>query len=440
MFDVSTPLIFYIKMKATIYIFGNFANGYSQYPDNYTRDLFLSISNNRKSATELLYHRDGALTYYVYIREISNSAKTFIGLCLVFNGIYITDFTYLFDIFEDAITNIVVKGEILEFANDGSLSSQIEQLYSKTKEFQRISDFLNSKLSSLGQYAIKLPPVNYSISNTEWKTYTFDEILDIQNVLKDYSNIRVFKGENYDTNALSGYSYKLKTQNTEIQKLNHEISKQKDAIAKLHRQKKQITWVITLLILVIVGGILFYLYAQDKIHIIQNKTQEITNLKEETQKNEDYILVLQHQNDEMKKKLNDIHNELVNTIPMFTYFDSWSSTNYKQPNSTSQVIFSFYAFEDEELSIPYYVSSEKSYDYLSIILKKSDGSEQLLLKKSGVESDTYTHVFTENDTYQLIVSYSKDGSNDYNYDKAGVSQFSIYHPVIYWLQQISECE
>ena len=157
-------------MKATIYIFGNFSDGYSQYLDDNTRQLFTSISNNRISATEVIYHREGALSYYIYTREISKKDNTFIGLCYVFNDILISDFSYLYDIFEDTITNIVVTGEILEFNSDGSLTTKVSQLYSHDKELQRISDYMNSKLSSLGQFASKLPPVNFSISNTESKT------------------------------------------------------------------------------------------------------------------------------------------------------------------------------------------------------------------------------------------------------------------------------
>ena len=161
-------------MKATTYIFGNFADGYSQYPDNYTRDLFAPFTKSRKGATEIIYHRDGGLTYYIYTREISRSTKTFIGLCYVLNDILITDFSFLFNIFEDAITNIVVKGELLEFTNDGNLSTKVSQLYTNAEELQRISDYLNSKLSSLGKYAEKLPPQNFAVSTSEWKNFTLD--------------------------------------------------------------------------------------------------------------------------------------------------------------------------------------------------------------------------------------------------------------------------
>lgn len=438
-------------MKATIYIFGNFADGYSQYPDNYTRDLFGSVSKSRKGATEMVYHRDGALTYYIYTREISRSANTFIGLCYVFNGILITDFDYLFDIFEDTITNIVVKGELLEFTNDGNLATKVGQLYTNTEELQRVSDYMNNKLSSLGRYAVNLPPANFSISNTEWKTFTYDEKANAQNVIKDYSNIRVVKGENYDTDSMKGYAHKLKEQNTKITALNNEILKQKDEITKLNRQKKQIKWVVLLLVCIIIGCIVFYNYAQDKMQIIQNKTQEIDFLNNEIHDKNQYIQSLQidstnladslrartRQYNYTRQKLSDIHYEL-SSISSYTYFDSWTSTNTRQPSSKSKTTYNFYAYADDVLTIPYFVSSENKFDYLEITLKRSGCSAQQLVKESGVLSGTCEHTFQANDSYQLTVSYTKDGSNDYNQDRAGVNQFYIYRDIVSRLRDMSE--
>lgn len=223
-------------MNVTIYIFGNFADGYSQYPDNYTRDLFESISKSRRGATELAYHRDKDLAYYVYTREVSRSANTFIGLCYVFNGILITNLTYLFKSFEDAIENIVFKGELLELSNDGALSTKIRQLYTNAEELQRISDHINPQLSTLNKYAMKLPPVNYAVSKSEWKTFSYDQIEQVQKIIKNFSDIRVIKGDNYDTDSLKDVAHKLKKQNDEIKTLKEDISHKDNKISELERQ------------------------------------------------------------------------------------------------------------------------------------------------------------------------------------------------------------
>lgn len=425
-------------MKATIYIFGNFANGYSQYPDDYSRDLIGTVSKFRKGATELVYHREGALTYYLYSRELSHSSNTFVGLCYVFNGVLITDFSFLFDVFEDAITNIVVKGELLEFADDGGLLTRIDQLFTHTEELQRVSDYLNSKLTSLGKFAQKLPPVNYSVSNAEWKVFSFDEMSDISNAIKNYSNIRVIKGDNYDTESLKGYASKIKTQNNKIQKLEEENG-------KLIRQKKQIKWILILLLIIMIGCICFYFYAQHKEQVIHAKTGEISDLHDEINRKNRHIQTLKNDSVDLSNQYNaarqnliNIHDELTNTVSLYTYFDSWTSTNSRQPNSTSRIIYSFYAYEDDVLNIPYFVSSESGCDYLSISLKRSGYGEYRVLRESGVMSSTFNYTFPASDSYQLIISYKKDGSVDKYNDNAGVYRFNIYRTIVSKLIDMSE--
>lgn len=275
-------------MKAEVYIFGVFSEGYSQYPDNYTRNLFKTVSNSRRGASEIVYHREGSLTYYIYTREISRSSNTFLGLCYVFNDIVIKDFGFLFGVFEDAITNIVVKGELLEFTDDGSLSTNVSQLYTSTEELQRVSDYLNGKLSSLGRYAEKLPPANYSVSTSEGKTYSYEQIDDAQEALSTYANIRVVKGDNYDSDALKGYASKLRSLDNNIHSLQQQIEVLKDENVKLNRKKNKFIFVIILSLLLLIGASITTMIIINKNDDINNKIAKIeslyqTNLSLETQ-------------------------------------------------------------------------------------------------------------------------------------------------------------
>ena len=406
-------------MKATTYIFGNFAGGYSQYPDNYTRDLFSTLSKARKGATEIIYHRDGALAYYIYTREISRSARTFIGLCYVFNDVLITDFSYLFDIFEDTITNIVVKGELLEFTNDGNLSTKVNQLYTNADELQRISEYLNSKLSSLGRYAEKMPPINYAISNNEWKNFSYEDTQEANAVVKDYPNIRVIKGENYDTNALKGYAHKLKVQNEEIKTLTSEIFKLKDENLTLKRQKKQFAVVVVLIIIIAIGLLIFMAKINDKNEIIKrreakiveledhrdrlktdsvNLTSALTSTKEtlrltkkeleqlqtnysnlETEKNELYT-----QSENQRQTINslrDKNSELERTIANLRSSNSaYSSSSYSVGASTSQSLgghdnsYAQWLYTTRALRINYFYVHPNKSGYITIGLYNQYGS------------------------------------------------------------------
>ena len=279
-------------MKAEIYIFGNFADGYSQYPDNYTHNLFEAIGNSRHAESEIIYHREGALTYYIYTREISKIDNTFIGLCYVFNDVLIKDFAPLFSIFEDVITNIVVTGEMLEFANDGKLSTKINQLYTHTEELQRISDYLNSKLTSLGKITEKLPPINYGVATNEWKTFSYKDKSDIHSTILDYSNIRIIKGEGYDTAALSSYAGKLNSLNNEKTAALQTIDKQKQEISDLKKKQKNYKLVIWLIVFICIGGIIFISTINSRNETILRLNNNIETQKQTIETQENTIEIL----------------------------------------------------------------------------------------------------------------------------------------------------
>lgn len=279
-------------MKAEIYIFGNFADGYSQYPDNYTHNLFEAIGKSRHAESEIIYHREGALTYYIYTREISKIDNTFIGLCYVFNDVLIKDFAPLFSIFEDVITNIVVTGEMLEFANDGKLSTKINQLYTHTEELQRISDYLNSKLTSLGKITEKLPPINYGVATNEWKTFSYKDKSDIHSTILDYSNIRIIKGEGYDTAALSSYAGKLNSLNNEKTAALQTIDKQKQEISDLKKKQKNYKLVIWLIVFICIGGIIFISTINSRNETILRLNNNIETQKQTIETQENTIEIL----------------------------------------------------------------------------------------------------------------------------------------------------
>lgn len=317
-------------MKAEIYIFGNFADGYSQYPDNYTHNLFEAIAKSRQAESEIIYHREGALTYYIYTREISKIDNTFIGLCYVFNDVLIKDFAPLFSIFEDVITNIVVTGEMLEFANDGKLSTKINQLYTHTEELQRVSDYLNSKLTSIGKITEKLPPVNYGVATNEWKTFSHKDKSDIHSAILDYSNIRIIKGEGYDTATLSSYAGKLNSLNKEKTAALQTIDKQKQEISDLKKKQKNYKLVIWLVVFICIGGIIFISTINSRNAQIQRLNNTIATQERTIDSQNETIGILRDTIISRNSKINDLKAENQRLI---SSRDSLNGVNRKLNNS-----------------------------------------------------------------------------------------------------------
>ena len=317
-------------MKAEIYIFGNFADGYSQYPDNYTHNLFEAIAKSRQAESEIIYHREGALTYYIYTREISQIDNTFIGLCYVFNDVLIKDFAPLFSIFEDVITNIVVTGEMLEFANDGKLSTKINQLYTHTEELQRVSDYLNSKLTAIGKITEKLPPVNYGVATNEWKTFSHKDKSDIYSAILDYSNIRIIKGEGYDTATLSSYAGKLNSLNKEKTAALQTIDKQKQEISDLKKKQKNYKLVIWLVVFICIGGIIFISTIISRNTQIQRLNNTLATQERTIESQNETIGILRDTIISRNSKINDLKTENQRLI---SSRDSLNGVNRKLNNS-----------------------------------------------------------------------------------------------------------
>ena len=320
----------YLTMKAEIYIFGNFADGYSQYPDNYTHNLFEAIAKSRQAESEIIYHREGALTYYIYTREISQIDNTFIGLCYVFNDVLIKDFAPLFSIFEDVITNIVVTGEMLEFANDGKLSTKINQLYTHTEELQRVSDYLNSKLTAIGKITEKLPPVNYGVATNEWKTFSHKDKSDIYSAILDYSNIRIIKGEGYDTATLSSYAGKLNSLNKEKTAALQTIDKQKQEISDLKKKQKNYKLVIWLVVFICIGGIIFISTINSRNTQIQRLNNTLATQERTIESQNETIGILRDTIISRNSKINDLKTENQRLI---SSRDSLNGVNRKLNNS-----------------------------------------------------------------------------------------------------------
>jgi cell division protein FtsB len=293
-------------MKADIFLFGNLAGGYSQYPDNYTRDLFEQVGKSRKAESEIVYHRDGALTYYIYTREVSKSQNTYIGLCYVLNDVLVKNFDALFTIFEDIVTNMVVTGELLEFSDEGNLTSKVDQLYLYTKELKRISDYMNAKLDALGSIAEKLPPVNYAVAKTEWKDCSYEEHDVIQTAITDYSNIRITKGTDYDTQALSSYSGKLRALSTERNQALALVEQQKDEISALKRKQKNFVLVLCLFMLLCIGGAISYRWITNQDQTIKGLNSDLVSSEITIEDLEDRVEQLQYDKDDLTRANNDL--------------------------------------------------------------------------------------------------------------------------------------
>lgn len=280
-------------MNCTIYLFGNFGQGITLYPDDYTKNIFKEFISRANAPTQLIIHRDGAIMNYGYIRRIEN--EHLFGICVQINGQYLTSVNKLFETFEGITTNIVVRGDIIRLNNQGNLISSVSKFTDKQQEVDRIISYSQTELSKISVYCQTLPNIDYSTSNDDIRNFKdTDYYRNIVNSSVKNGYTFIYKKEDYDSLALSGYRSTLYSLYKENETNKNKITELEKQMSKLKRQKKQMNVVVCLVLMLFVGSVIFFNTLDEKNKDIQSKQETI-----EIQTSE---------NNKLVKENKDIHN------------------------------------------------------------------------------------------------------------------------------------
>ncbi len=277
-------------MNTSVYLFGKFKGNYTQYPDDYTRKLFLDFENNIKSdvETQLMIHRDNDLVYCAYIHLKHSS---YVGICFVFNGVVFSDANSFCKLCEDSFTSSAFS-DVLDYPNKDEIFFQDKNLYKLSNKIEPLATLMSAKILDEITF-VKLPPVNYSNNINEAKTFNLDignEV--ITEAVKEYSN--VFVSGNYSSKLLAGYSEKISTLN--------------DENAKLRKKSKGFVIVAVVFVVLAIGYIICDL-GKNLWHEHENN-EEISTLKEKNGKMEKTISDLETKNRNLIEDYYSVKSEL----------------------------------------------------------------------------------------------------------------------------------
>ena len=157
-------------MNSTFYIFGKFNGSYAQFPVDYTQDIFQQLPNRSSfSNTQLVIHRDNNLMYYCYMRKLEQD--NFIGFCLLLNDAMIEEIPALFDHFDQAVTQLALKGEIIKINDQGDVVSNTDSLLTNQQAIKQTASSLFAQLSSLVAAKKTLPTQTFACDRDETKTF-----------------------------------------------------------------------------------------------------------------------------------------------------------------------------------------------------------------------------------------------------------------------------
>ncbi len=169
-------------MNCTVYLFGEFGLGYTQYPQDGAEDIFRHIASHAEAQTQIAIHRDGNLMYYVYLRRLDEGEGHFIGYGFRVEGLLFRDLSPLFDLFGSTFENIVIADRLLTLNSRGHVVANVGMLIEKRTEVERLTNQLCTSVQALSTQFIPLPKAIFDHLSTQ--VWVFGEDADPNDIRK----------------------------------------------------------------------------------------------------------------------------------------------------------------------------------------------------------------------------------------------------------------
>ena len=169
-------------MNCTVYLFGEFGLGYTQYPQDGAEDIFRHIASRAEAQTQIAIHRDGNLMYYVYLRRLDEGEGHYIGYGFRVEGLLFRDLSPLFDLFGSTFENIVIADRLLTLNSRGHVVANVGLLIEKRQEVERLINQLCNSVQALSSQFIPLPKAIFDHLSTQ--VWVFGEDADPNDIRK----------------------------------------------------------------------------------------------------------------------------------------------------------------------------------------------------------------------------------------------------------------
>lgn len=243
-------------MNITSYLFGQFSNGYTQYPDDYTKPIFRKFASLANAPTQIAIHRDNDLIYYAYIRRLDDGNK-YIGICSVINGRMLTNFDGMFAMYEQLLSSFIANGQFVHFGSNGEVTSSIDNLHRISEEVDFLASTLRSRFDVLPTKP--LPPVAYSESANSVKQFVItDSPQQIASASACYGYVVIHKSEGYEsmqTNSYKSVLRRVSSERDDYKKRTSELSRQ---LTKARIQQRNMKWIAAMGFVIFVLGVVLW--------------------------------------------------------------------------------------------------------------------------------------------------------------------------------------
>lgn len=381
-------------MNASVYLFGEFNSGYSQYPDDYASTIFQKFSANAKSTTQIAIHRDGNLVYYGYIRKLQQ--ERYIGFCVVLNGLILKRIDGLFSLFENTISNLVTNGKLIHFNEQGDLVTSVEKLYLNREEIDLLTESLRAGFKRFEAFSAPLPAVSYGTSKDSFKDFVVDDDQD-EIIKSSYTNgyTYIYKSKGFNTAQLNSYKGVLSRAYKEKKELTEKYERLQAEHAKTLRQKKQFKFVLILFI-VLLGCAIGLFSLNDNLNItrdalssakdtismqndlLSSKTVQISNLHTENYELERSRQAEESRRVEAENNLEDFKSKIRNRQPFIVKSTSFSF-------SSGYLSFDYYGMTEGSVAVKVKAFNDNGECYTNssnIYIEEGDNSASIYVSRS----------------------------------------------------------
>lgn len=382
-------------MNSLTYIFGELAQGYSQYPEDSFSNLFKDIYAQCVAPSQLIIHRDDNMMYYVYVRKLDKNK--YIGFCFSVNGYYLTHILQLISLFETQIEEMANAGVIINLTQDGEITSSLSSLSKEEEEVLAVLNSLQTKIDRI-KGDKKLPPIDYTVSIASKIIFKgTDSLTKIIDASYRFGYTVILKEEDYDTVRLNSYKSILRNLNADKNALIKENASLRENNKKIKRQKEQFRKVVMLIIILIactIGLYLLYLNLNDTQSKLDSARTTITNKESIIKDKNGRISRLRDSITNLEKDVSresSARNKAESSLHSICSYAPFTVT--RSSVSSSQFSFDYYSVEEKNVTVTLKAINDRTGSVISNIhnltIYKGSGSKQLYFDRSLNGSEYY---------------------------------------------------
>ena len=239
----------------------------------------------------------------------------YIGFCVLLNGVMFSQIGRLFPIFENAVADLVGRGEILRFNDHGDITSSLSDLSTNQQEVERIVSVIQYQISGIEFNTTKLPPVSYGISSNESKTFSVsDTNEDVVRASGKYSYTFILKTKDFNTASITSYKGIIERLSTERDQLAQKCGELNNKYEKMAMQKKQYKKIVMLSLLIVLCGVCLF-FMKDSLDStrtdLEDARNDITQKEDMIKTREGMIVDLESSLSAERTRRRKVENEMI---------------------------------------------------------------------------------------------------------------------------------